>query len=132
MWQRFYNKHQTDNDVEPFIELFQFVQIKTYSEAICETVGSIMTIHRGRGRNLHPVNFSKEIYLNFNLPPLHVLSKNFIPKIVNSKILENKKYYRKLEHSRPVKLKNIAVSSSIMNFREDEECRSHLPLKFLN
>ena len=86
IWKNFY---QTYNEQCPnFINLFQFVQIKTYSEAICETVGSIMNIHRGRGRNLHPVNFSKEIFLKFNLPPLHHLDKTFIPTLVKKKIEE--------------------------------------------
>ena len=41
-----------------FIEFFQFVQIRSMSEAICETVGSIMNIQTGSGRHLQPVNFS--------------------------------------------------------------------------
>ena len=52
----------------PFVKLFQHTQVKSYSEAMCETVGSIMKIHGGQGRNLHPANFSKEIFLKFNLP----------------------------------------------------------------
>ena len=51
-----------------FIELFQFIMTKTFSEAIAETVGSIMKIHSGRSRNLHPTNFDKEIYIQYNLP----------------------------------------------------------------
>ena len=86
------------DDVEPFKDLFEFVQIKVYSEAICENVGSVMNIANGTCRNLHPVNFAKEIYLRVNLPPLHTLKLTFIPFIVNVKLNEeNKKYFRKLE-----------------------------------
>ena len=55
---------------ENFVGLFLHIQIKSYSEALCETVGSIMKMDHGRGRNIHPVNFNKEIYLRFNLHPL--------------------------------------------------------------
>ena len=55
---------------ENFVGLFLHIQIKSYSEALCETVGSIMKMDHGRGRNIHPVNFNKEIYLRLNLHPL--------------------------------------------------------------
>ena len=111
--------------------MFQFVQAKTYSEAICETVGSVMNIHRGRGRNLHPVNFAKELFLTFNLPPLHILISKFIPKIVELKMEDNKEYYRKLDYSRQNMLKYKKLSASIGNFRKDQEDRSHIPLSFM-
>ena len=127
-WKRFYIDHK--KDAECFITLFQFIQIKTYSEAICETVGSIMNIHRGRGRNLHPVNYHKELFLRFNLPPLHHLTTTFIPALVKIKLEENTKYYRKLDHSRLDKLKFQTLSATIGNFRKREEERSHLPLSY--
>ena len=37
---------------------------------MAETVGSLMNINSGTGRQLQPVNFSVEIYLRFNLGPL--------------------------------------------------------------
>ena len=55
---------------ENFVGLFLHIQIKSYSEALCETVGSIMKMDPGRGRNIHPVNFNMEIYLRLNLHPL--------------------------------------------------------------
>lgn len=90
-----------------------------------------MTIHHGRGRNLHPVNFAKELYLRFNLPPLHTLTSNFIPKIVKMKMEENKQYYRRLQYTRTSKLKYTEMSASVGNFRQDEESKSHLPLSWL-
>ena len=93
-----------------------------------------MNIHRGRGRNLHPVNFSKEIFLKFNLPPLHHLDKTFIPTLVKKKIEEdNIQYYRKLDDQKNCwqqKLKYQSVSATIGNFRKSEEEKSHLPLAF--
>ena len=68
---------------------------KSYSEAVCETVGSIMRIHGGKGRHLHTVNFSKQIYLNYNLPPLHTLT-NFIGDITNQIVnIEKKRLSRR-------------------------------------
>ena len=65
---------------------------KIYSEAVCETVGSITRIHGGKGRHLHTVNFSKQIYLNYNLPPLHTLT-NFIGDITNQIVNIEKKRF---------------------------------------
>jgi hypothetical protein len=39
-----------------------------------ETVCSVMNINNGTGRHLPPVNFLTEIYLIFNLSPLHNLT----------------------------------------------------------
>ena len=57
-----------------FIEIFECIQVRSMSEAMAETVGSLMNINSGTGRQLQPVNFSVEIYLRFNLRPLHALS----------------------------------------------------------
>ena len=63
IWKAFWNTVKDQEMYDNFIELFQFIQIKSYSEAICETVGSIMYIHHGCGRNIRPSNLIKEIYL---------------------------------------------------------------------
>ena len=101
---------------EEFIQLFEHIQIKSYSEAVCVTVGSIMNIHHGRGRNVHPVNFNKEIYLQFNLPPLHIMKKKMIPEVVTHKMNSERKKYLS-ETQRKSKLKFETLSSSIGNFR---------------
>jgi len=135
VWKGFWETHHAQDFTGPFIDLFEFVQVKTFSEAICETIGSIMNIHRGRGRNLHPVNFTKEMYLRFNLAPMHVLKQAFIPELVHAKVVEEKKqYFRKTEvtkqASRQSVLKFASVSGTISNFRVKEERRSHLPTGF--
>ena len=109
-----------------FIVLFQFVQVKSYSEAICETVGSLMKIHGGRGRNLHPTHFSKELCLKFNLPPVHIMKHKFIPEIAKKLVdVEKKEYFTKTDQN---KLKFSSLSATIGNFRNKEEETSHLPL----
>ena len=62
---------------ENFVGLFLHIQIKSYSEALCETVGSIMKMDHGRGKNIHTLNFIKEIYLRFNLHPLQEVIIDF-------------------------------------------------------
>ena len=89
-----------------------------------------MALHNSRGRNLHPVNFAKELFLRFNLPPLHNLLTTYIPTIVAQKLEEDTQYYRKLEYSRSDKLKFKAMSASIGNFRKEER-KSHIPLNWV-
>ena len=57
-------------DLVPFKILFERIQIRSYSEAFCESVGSIMKRHKQAGRQLENANYAKEIYLYVNLPPL--------------------------------------------------------------
>ena len=45
--------------------------IRSTSEAICETVGSMMAQHGAKNHSLQPKNFNIEMYLRFNLPTLH-------------------------------------------------------------
>ena len=52
-----------------FSELFENLQVRSSSEAIVETVGSIMVNNIGKGRYLNAHNFNKEIYLEYNLGP---------------------------------------------------------------
>ena len=83
-----------------------------------------MNIQIGTGRNLHPVNMNKEMFLRFNLAPLHVLKKALIPEVVEEKIKNEKKIFFNKTNRRDL-LKYESVSSSIGNFRKEE--RSHLP-----
>ena len=64
---------ESENNLE-FQKLWELVMIRSSSEAIYETVGSIMGQHCGKNRYLTPENFSKELVLRFNLGPLHLLN----------------------------------------------------------
>ena len=57
--------------------------IRVTSEAICETAGSMMNQHCVKNRFLQPENFNIEMYLKFNLGPLHLLD-NFVKEILAS------------------------------------------------
>ena len=64
--------------------------IRVTSEAICETAGSMMNQHCGKNRFLQPENFNIEMYLQFNLGPLHLLDNVFQHRF--GKILLDKIY----------------------------------------
>ena len=67
--------------------------IKEISEAICESIGSMMDTHSTRNCNLGPENFSNEMVLRVNLGPLHLMG-NLIGEIL---ALDNAKLYARTE-----------------------------------
>ena len=66
-----------------FQKLWEVLMIRVTSEAICETAGSMMNQHCGKNRFLQPENFNIEMYIKFNLGPLHLLN-NFVKEILAS------------------------------------------------
>lgn len=52
-----------------------------------------MNMATASGRSVHPENFEREILLRFNLPPLHILAKSFIPQIVKEETEVKKKEF---------------------------------------
>ena len=97
------------------------------SEAMAETVGSMMGAAIARGRNPHPINLSKELCLRFNIPPLHCLN-DFIEDIYIQRKKENAEYTCRISSKRPDKLISSASSAAIHNFREKQASASHLPI----
>ena len=87
-----------------------------------------MNIHGGRGRHLQPTNFNKEIFLNLNLPPLHILMQSFIPDIAKELVAQHKKEFY-VRHVTPGSLKFDALSAAIDNFRIKKEENVHLPVQ---
>ena len=69
--------------------------IKEISEAICESIGSMMDTHSTRNCDLGPESFINEIVLGVNLVPLHIM-RNLIDEIVAS---DNAKLYVRIEKS---------------------------------
>ena len=70
-----------------------YVMIRGTSEAICESIGSIMGTHSARNRNLGPEKISNEMVLRVNLGPLHLMG-NLIDEILAS---DNAKLYARTE-----------------------------------
>ena len=119
-YKSFWESYKDIPQTKLFIELFEFVQVKSYSEAICESIGSTMNIATASGRNLFPDNFAREVFLRFSLPPLHLLMEKMI--VLEEKKKKNKEYIRRgegiLQQTR--KFKYVELSSSIGNFRSKE------------
>ena len=46
-YEAFWGRYHDTSELQEFIEFFEFIQIKSYSEAICESVGSIMNMATG-------------------------------------------------------------------------------------
>ena len=125
IWEKYVEKH--GDSFPEFVDLYEDINIRTMSEAMAETVGSIMNAAISRGRNPHPFNLSIEICLRFNLPPLHNMG-DLIEEILAQRLKDKAEYIRRLESKRPDKLISSLYSASVHNFRENEEKSSHLPV----
>ena len=93
--------------------------IRSTSEAICETVGSMMAQHGAKNHSLQPKNFNIEMYLRFNLPTLH-----HSDGLVNEVLAFDKKDLQKGR-------KRIA-RLPISTFEVKDETKSRLPKSFWN
>ena len=126
--QAFFSICDRVNEFAQFFLHFELCRNKSYSEAICETVDSIRRIHSGKGCHLHPVNFSKDVCLNFNLPPVHTLT-SFISGLTNQKVnVEKKRFSRR---GRSDLWKYSKYSASVGNYRNRVEDESHTPVGIL-
>ena len=99
IWKEYWKLASVRDEMKPFVKAFEYLQIKSYSEAIAETVGSVMVMAKAKSRNCEPVNFAKEIFCRFNLPPLHICRRKMIPTIAED-LLTHLQFHRKLERSR--------------------------------
>ena len=122
-------KTSKSENCSKFQELWELVMIRSCSEAICEPVGSIMNQHAGKNRHLEPRYFSMEIYLRFNLGPLHLM-KDLIKEVLSDK--NSKSYTRKGEDASQFTTKDINKNSTIANYEENCEKKSRFPNSFWN
>ena len=135
IYQLFFQSHCQNEKITYFINFFEFLNIKSYSEAYRESVGSLMNILVNKGRNLSAGNFSKELIFAFNAPSIHVLSKEFISEIAED-IVNNKRkeFFRKIDSSeyRQNRLKFDSLSAALGNLRAKSDESAHLPISFFN
>ena len=87
-----------------------------------------------KGRMVEPVNFSKEICFSFNALPFHILNAKFIPEIV-SDLVARKSFFSKLLggpfcYRLKLKTGSTGLSSSLYNFRRQEEEKCRYPVEF--
>lgn len=123
-------KSSKSADFSKFQKLWENVMIRSCSEAVCETIGSMMNQHGGKNRHLSPKWFSIEMVLRANLGPLHLLDKNLVQEIFESNL--NKSYLR--EETRISQLfsskGDIKKSSGLSTFEEKCEKKSRFPSDF--
>jgi hypothetical protein len=112
-----------------FAKFFQNCQIRTCSEAMAETVGSIMKNHTGKGRFLKPQNFNKEIFLQFNLGPPFLLCglAERVFKLKEKRYIYNRKADGSLV-THFSSLADVENGSAVGTYRKQQEKKAHLPL----
>ena len=101
--------------------------IRSTSEAICESIGSIMKIHTSSNRNLQPDSFNMEMVLRVNLAPLHLL-ENLVNEVFASN--SNTNYIRKGTKISQIVSKDINKSAAISTFEKNGEKKSRFPHSF--
>ena len=101
--------------------------VRSKSEAICETTGSMMNQQSGKNQHLNPNNFNVEMFLRFNLGPLHKLD-GLVAEIFafNSK----KSYVREEKIISLLPSGDPAKSNAISTFEKKDETKSRLPESF--
>ena len=97
--------------------------IRSISEAICETVGSIMAQHGAKNHNLQPKTFHIEMYLRFSLPTLHHSSDGLV--LTKSWHLIKKDLQKGRKRIARLPSKDITKSSTISTFEDKDEIKSH-------
>ena len=127
IYQRYSKLYGKDED-KAFQMVYEFVNIRTYSEAICETIGSMMA-SVSNGRKLQPTYLGKEVFLRFNLPPMHHLEK-FPSELAIQWRFNKTSMFRKGKKRSGLKLNEI--SSTIENYRKRKEEKSYTPVDFLS
>jgi hypothetical protein len=128
-YKKFFRLYSKLEITSAFIDLYEHINIRSYSEAVCETIGSIMGISIANGRNLMPVYLHKEVFIRYNLPPFHVLKEKFIPSVARiwrMRSASGKEFFRK--HPKTSGLKIDELSHSIEAFRKKEIEKSHFPV----
>ena len=110
-----------------FRNLYEFNNVRTYSEAMCETIGSMMSIEVPNDRNLQPFNLDKELYIRFNQPRLHKIH-DFVKFVARSwREIGNKEFF--IKKRRATRRLNLStLSSSLSNFHSTEEVKAHFPV----
>ena len=110
-----------------FQKLWEIVMIRSSSEAICETVGSIMNQHCGKNRHLEPKYFNIEMFLRVNLGPMHLM-ENFVTDILAHDTSKN--YIREEDNVNRTVTKNLNKSSTMGSYEENTEKKSRFPISF--
>jgi hypothetical protein len=100
----FMNKNLA-NGIEQFLHFYSLMVVKIRSEAVCESVASILKQHIRGNRALDHESLDKEVMLHWNASPLH-LADPFIKSCLNN-------YFSQLKDKHWIFLKKNRTASSI-------------------
>ena len=133
-------------DFNLFKGLFERIEIKSYSESFCETIGNYSNLKlnncpnnkcifsgsylkrsKGSSLQLWAENFSREIFTLVNLPGLHVLEEQFIPDIVKA-LCQTKEFHRRTTGLALLVGGREGLSASVTNNRTRLDKVTRLPL----
>lgn len=106
---------------EAFCDFFEYVEVRSYSEAICESLGSLMGNTCSDGRNLDPCYLNEELFVRINGPREHQAGE-LIREIAEFKRANGSEYRCKTN-----RLKFQELGSAVGNWRKEQEKKSHIP-----
>ena len=89
-----------------------------------------MNNHSGKGRHLRPINFNKEIYLEFNLGPTYLTEKlvRSVYELCKKEYLYKETSVGGLTHW--VSERVDSCSSALKTYKKDQLEKSHFPAEF--
>ena len=82
---------------------------------------------KGGGRQLRRENFSVEMFLKINLPPMHIMEETFIPEIVEE-LKQTKEFLRRTGRLEKLVGGEEKLSAAVHNMRKREEKMSRFPI----
>ena len=118
--------NQSKGQYSDFQEIFEICMIRSMSEAMCETVGSIMNQHSGKNRYLDPAYFSMELVLRVNLGPLHLLD-SLIEEVLDKEKID---FIRSEDRENRVSSGDLKISAAVHTFQKIAEEKSRFPPSF--
>ncbi|CAF1350509.1 unnamed protein product [Rotaria sordida] len=114
----FYTNKKLADGIHDFLYFYSLMILKISSEAICESVSSILKGHIHNNRSLQHTSLDEEVMLHWNAPPLHSADL-FITSSLNEYFSHTKDrqwlFYKKKTRDR-----NSLLSDEILDIREDK------------
>ena len=119
IYKLFYDSHYSNTVA--FCEFFEYIEVRSYSEAICESLGSLMGTTCSDGRNLDPCYLNEEVFIRVNGPKEHQAGE-LIKEVAAFKRANGSEYRCKTN-----RLKFQVLGSAVGNWRKQQEEKSHIP-----
>jgi len=112
----FYTNKKLADGIHDFLYFYSLMILKIRSEAVCESVSSILKGHIHNNRSLQHTSLDEEVMLHWNAPPLHSADL-FITSSLNEYFSHTKDrqwlFYKKSEQYQVWKL--VSPGSVVLN-----------------